>query len=147
MAKKTAPATKKTPLPKKTRLLSGGNPQVSMADGDAPVQAYIAAVPGWKRRICADLDALISRAIPGVSKAVKWNSPFYGAPGKGWAISYHVYTNYVKLTFFKGTSLSPVPSGGASKEGRWVNIGSDGFDEKMLTNWIKQAAELPGWMA
>lgn len=144
MAKKAA-AKRKTAGP--VKLLSGGNPQVSKAEGDAPVQAYIAAVPGWKREVCVELDTLIALVIPNVRKAVKWNSPFYGVPGKGWAISYHVFTNYIKLTFFKGTSLNPPPTGGSAQEARWINIGPDGFDEKQLKRWIKQAAKIPGWMA
>lgn len=144
MAKKAA-ATRKTAGP--VKLLSGGNPQVSKAVGDAPVQAYIAAVPGWKREVCVELDTLIARVIPNVQKAVKWNSPFYGVPEKGWAISYHVFTNCIKLTFFKGTSLNPPPTGGSAQEARWINIGPEGFDEKQLTRWIKQAAKIPGWMA
>ena len=147
MPSKPKAAPKKAARPRPAKLLSGGNPQVAKADGHAPVQAYIAAVPGWKKDVCLQLDALIVRTVPGVQKAVKWNSPFYGVPGQGWFASFHVFTNYVKLTFFKGTSLDPVPSGGAAQEGRWINIGPDGFDEKQLTRWIKQAAKIPGWMA
>jgi hypothetical protein len=132
---------------KKVVLLSGGNPQIAKADGDAPVQAYIAAIPGWKRDIGKRLDALIVRNAPGVRKAVKWNSPFYGIDGQGWFVSFHVFTRYVKVTFFRGTSLRPVPPGGTSKEARWIDIHEDDLDEAQMTNWIRQAAVLPGWLA
>ena len=132
--------TTRTPV-----LLSGGNPQIAKADGDAPVQAYIAALSDWKRDVAKQLDALIVRAVPKVRKAVKWNSPFYGIEGKGWFVSYHVFTRYVKLTFFAGTSLKPVPPGGTAKEARWIDIHEDDFDEKQITAWVKQAAKLPGW--
>ena len=98
----------------KPKLLSGGNPQIAMADGDAPVQAYIAAMPGWKRDVGKRLDALVVRAVPGVHKAVKWNSPLYGIEGKGWFLSIHVFTKYVKVAFFRGTSLRPIPPGKSS---------------------------------
>src|SRR5690349_2155266 len=98
--------------------LSGGNPQIAKADGDPPVRAYIAAMPGWKREVGERLDALIARAVPGVRRAVKWNSPFYGLEGQGWFVSFHVFTRFIKLTFFRGTSLSPNPPGGKSKEAR-----------------------------
>ena len=132
---------------KSVKLLSGGNPQIAKADGDAPVEAYIAAIPGWKREIGKRLDALIVRNAPGVRKAVKWNSPFYGIEGQGWFVSFHVFTRYVKLTFFRGTSLRPAPPGGTSKEARWIDIHEDDFDEAQITSWIKQAAALPGWLA
>jgi len=127
-------------------LLAGGNPQIAMADGDAPVQAYIAAIPGWKRDIGKRLDALITRHVPSVRKAVKWNSPFYGIEGQGWFLSFHVFTRAVKVTFFKGTSLEPIPSGGTAKEARWIDIHEDDFDEAQLASWVKQAAALPGWL-
>jgi hypothetical protein len=126
-------------------LLSGGNPQIAKADGDAPVQAYIAAVPGWKRDIARRLDALIMASVPDARKAVKWNSPFYGIEGNGWFASFHVFTNFVKLTFFRGTSLKPPPSGGKSKEGRWIDIHENDFNEAQIAKWVKQAAKLPGW--
>jgi hypothetical protein len=143
-------ATKKkasaAPKPKgKPALLSGGNPQIAKADGDAPVQAYIAAVPGWRRDVCKRLDALIVRTVPGVRKAVKWNSPFYGMEGQGWFVSYHVFTKAVKVTFFRGTSLRPVPPGGMGKEGRWIDVHEDDLDERQMATWLKQAAALPGW--
>src|ERR1041385_5433072 len=100
-------------------LLSGGNPQIAKSDGDAPVQAYIAAIPGWKRDIAKHLDLLIARSVPNVRKAVKWNSPFYGIDGQGWFASFHVFNRYIKLTFFRGTSLVPAPAGGTSKDARW----------------------------
>jgi hypothetical protein len=136
-------------LKNKPKLLSGGNPQIPKGGGDAPVQAYIAAMPGWKRDIGAQLDALITRAVPDVQKAVRWNSPFYGRSGQGWFLSTHCLTKYVKVTFFQGLSLKPIPPGGTAKSGeaRWLDIyENDGFDEKQLAVWIKQAAALPGWI-
>jgi len=127
------------------KLLSGGNPQIAKAEGDAPVQEYIAAMPGWKRDVGRRLDALIARTVPGVRKAVKWNSPFYGREGQGWFVSFHVFTRYVKVTFFKGTSLRPVPPGGTGKEGRWIDIHESDLDEAQMATWIRQAAALPGW--
>ncbi|HET7038747.1 MAG TPA: DUF1801 domain-containing protein, partial [Gemmatimonadales bacterium] len=127
-------------------LLSGGNPQVTKADGDAPVQAYIAAMPGWQRAMGKRLDALIGHTVPGVRKAVKWNSPFYGIEGQGWFLGFHVFTHYVKLTFFRGTSLRPVPPGGTGRDARWINIHEDDLDEAQVATWVKQAARLPGWV-
>src|ERR1044072_706725 len=106
----------------KVVLLSGGNPQIAKADGDAPVQAYIAAMPGWKRDLGKRLDALIVRNVPNVRKAVKWNSPLYGIEGQGWFLGFHVFTHYVKVTFFRGTSLRPIPPGGTGKDARWIDI-------------------------
>jgi hypothetical protein len=127
-------------------LLSGGNPQIAKAEGDAAVRAYIAAMPGWKRDVGKRLDALIVRNAPKVRKAVKWNSPFYGIESRGWFLSFHVFTRYVKVAFFRGTSLRPVPPG-ASKhpDVRYFDI-TEGveFDEPMRV-WVKQAAQLPGW--
>ena len=131
---------------KKVVLLAGGNPQIAMADGDAPVRAYLAAIPGWKRDVGKRLDALITRNVPHVRKAVKWNSPFYGVEGQGWFLSFHVFTRAIKVTFFRGTSLRPVPSGGKAKEARWIDVHEDDFDEAQLTKWVKQAAALPGWL-
>ena len=130
------------------RPLAGGNPQVAKAEGDAPVQAYVAAMPGWKRDVGRRLDALIVRTVPAVRKAVKWNSPFYGVEGKGWFLSFHVFTRYVKVTFFRGTSLRPVPPGESKhKEVRYLDIHEDGpLDEAQLATWIRQAAALPGWV-
>ena len=127
-------------------LLSGGNPQIAKADGDAPVQAYIAAMPGWKRALGKRLDALIVRHVPNVRKAVKWNSPFYGIEGEGWFLGLHTFTRYVKVTFFHGTSLRPVPPGGTSKDARWIDIHEDDLDEVQMAAWVKQAAALPGWV-
>ncbi|HEY6229953.1 MAG TPA: DUF1801 domain-containing protein [Pyrinomonadaceae bacterium] len=135
---------------KPVKLLSGGNPQIAKADGDAPVQAYIAAMPGWKRELGKRLDALIVRSVPNVSKAVKWNSPFYGIEGQGWFLSFHVFTRYVKVTFFRGASLRPAPPGGTAKSGdaRWIDIHeSDELDESQMAKWVKQAAALPGWLS
>jgi hypothetical protein len=128
-------------------LLSGGNPQIAKADGNAPVQAYIAAMPGWKRAVGKRLDALIVRTVPHVRKAVKWNSPFYGIEGQGWFLSFHVFTRYVKVTFFSGTSLRPVPPGASKhKDVRYLDIHEDDLDEAQLAKWVKQAAALPGWV-
>ena len=130
---------------KAVKLLSGGNPQIAKAEGDAPVQAYNAAMPDWKCGVGRRLDAIIERHVPQVRKAVKWNSPFYGIEGQGWFLGFHVFTRYVKVSFFRGTSLQPVPPGGESDEARWIDIHENDFDEVQLTSWIKQAAELPGW--
>jgi len=132
----------------KPPLLSGGNPQIAKADGDAPVQAYIAAMPGWKSDVGRRLDALITRAAPAVRKAVKWNSPFYGMDGQGWFLSFHCFTRYVKVTFFNGGSLSPLPPGESkSKAVRHLDIHEgDQFDEAQFAMWIRQASELPGWV-
>lgn len=129
-------------------LLAGGNPRIAKADGNAPVQAYIAAMPGWKRDLGKRLDALIVRHVPHVRKAVKWNSPFYGVEEQGWFLSFHVFTHYVKVSFFRGTSLRPVPPGGTGKDARWIDIRErDGLDEEQIVAWVKQAAALPGWLA
>ena len=133
----------------KVVLLSGGNPQIAKGDGDAPVQAYIAAMPDWKRAVGKRLDALIVRNVPKVRKAVKWNSPFYGVEGRGWFLSFHVYTRYVKVTFFNGASLRPVPPGSSKhKDVSYLDIREDDeIDEAQLSDWVKQAAALPGWTA
>jgi hypothetical protein len=143
VAKKTPRKTAKTAKPK---LLSGGNPQIAKAYGDAPVQAYIAAMPGWKSKVGRRLDTLITRAVPKAHKAVKWNSPFYGIEGEGWFLSYHVFAKYVKVAFFRGTSLSPVPPGQSKqKEVRYLDIHEDDkLDEAQFTAWVKQASKLPG---
>ena len=127
-------------------LLSGGNPQIAKADGDAPVQAYIAAMPGWKSDLGRRLDALIVREAPNVRKAVRWNSPFYGIEGQGWFVSYHVFVQYVKVTFFRGASLEPVPPGsGKDKDARWINIYEGELDEAQMAEWVRQATAQPGW--
>ena len=132
----------------KPTLLSGGNPQIAKAKGDAPVQAYIAAMPGWKRDVGRRLDALIARKVPRVRKAVRWNTPFYGIEGKGWFLSFHVFTKYVKVTFFKGVDLKPMPPGESKHaEVRYLDIKEDGFDEAQLVKWVKQASKISGWMA
>jgi len=131
----------------KPNLLSGGNPQIAKGDGDAPVQAYIAAMPGWKRDVGRRLDALIVRTVPDVQKAVKWNSPFYGVEGQGWILSFHCFTKYVKVTFFRGTSLRPPPPGESKQEDvRYLDIHEDDLDESQLAKWVRQAAKLPGWL-
>ena len=131
---------------KPVKLLTGGNPQIAKAKGNAPVQAYIAAMPGWKCNVGHRLDALIVRAVPGVRKAVKWNSPMYGIEGQGWFLSFHVFTHYVKVTFFRGTSLRPVPPGGTGKDARWIDIHEGDLDEAQMATWVRQAAVLPGWV-
>lgn len=132
---------------KRVTLLAGGNPQIPKGDGDAPVQAYIAAMPGWKRAVGQRLDALIVRHLPKVQKAVRWNSPFYGIEGQGWLLSFHVLTRCVQLNFFCGARLQPVPPGaGKDPDARWLNIGEgDELDEATVTAWLQQAARLPGW--
>ena len=141
------PATKgKAPAAgAKPALLSGGNPQIAKGYGDEPVQAYIAAMPGWKSDVGRRLDAIIERAVPGVKKAVKWNSPFYGVEEDRWFLSYHVFAKYVKVTFFRGTSLDPVPAGTSKHpEVRYLDIYEGEFDEKQFARWVKQASKLPG---
>jgi len=126
-------------------LLSGGNPQIAKGYGDAPVQAYIAAMPDWKREVGRRLDEIIVRAVPRVSKAVKWNSPFYGNEGDGWFLSFHVFAKYIKVTFFRGTSLRPVPLGESKHpEVRYLDIHEGELDEAQFTAWVKQASKLPG---
>jgi hypothetical protein len=143
--RKTAPEPQSRKIAKPT-LLAGGNPQIAKANGDAPVQAYIAAMPGWKRDVGRRLDALIVRTVPGVRKAVKWNSPLYGVEGQDWFLGIHCFTNYVKVAFFRGTSLRPVPPGESkSKDTRYLDIHEDDqLDEAQLAAWVKQASQLPG---
>src|SRR5207342_2008162 len=131
----------------KPALLAGGNPQIAKADGDAPVQAYIAAIPGWKRDVGRRLDALIVRTVPDVRKAVKWNSPFYGIEGRGWFLNFHCFTRYVKVAFFRGTSLRPLlPGESKHKEVRYFDVHEDDqIDEALVASWIRQASALPGW--
>jgi hypothetical protein len=151
-SKKSAKVAKKTAAKRvaaKPLLLSGGNPQIAKGYGDAPVQAYIAAMPGWKRDVGRRLDALIVRTVPGVRKAVKWNSPFYGVEdeGQGWFLSFHCFTKYIKVTFFRGTSLHPVPPGPSKqKDVRYLDIHEDELDEAQFAAWVKQANQLPGVM-
>ena len=142
-----ATRTAKRPA-KKPKLLSGGNPQIAKAVGDAPVQAYIAAMPGWKRDLGCRLDALIAREAPNVRKAVRWNSPFYGVEGQGWFLNFHCFTKYVKVAFFRGTSLRPVPPGESKHtEVRYLDIHEDDpLDEAQMATWIRQAAATPGWV-
>ena len=150
-AKKSTRVAKKTVKKRraaKPKLLAGGNPQIAKAEGDAPVQAYIAAMPGWKSDVGRRLDALITSTVPGVRKAVTWNSPFYGVEGQGWFLDFHTFTNYVKVAFFRGTSLNPVPPGESKhKEVRYLDIREgEGFDEAQMVAWVRQAAALPGWV-
>lgn len=129
----------------RSTLLAGGNPQVAKADGDAPVDNYIEAMPGWKRDVGRCLDRLIVRAVPKVSKAVRWNSPFYGIAGQGWFLSFHCLTRYIKVAFFNGTSLRPLPPVESKNEGtRYFHIyEGDSIDEELVASWVRQASELP----
>ena len=127
-------------------LLAGDNPQIPKGGGDAPVQVYIAAMPGWKSDVGRRLDDLIVRTVPNVRKAVRWNSPFYGIEGEGWFVSCHVFTRYIRVTFFQGASLRPVPAGAdKDKDSRWVDIDEGELEEDQMATWIRQAAALPGW--
>ena len=149
-AKRTVRVSKTRKYPaKRVVLLTGGNPQIAKGEGDAPVQAYIAAMPGWKREFGRRLDALIVRGAPSVQKAVKWNSPFYGIEGQGWFLSFHVFTRYLKVSFFRGASLQPVPPGASKQKNvRYLDIHEDDeLDEAQFIRWVKQAAALPGWLA
>ncbi len=132
---------------KKPVLLSGGNPRIAKADGDAPVQAYLAAMPGWKRDVGRRLDAVIARAVPHARRAVKWNSPFYGIEGRGWFLAMHVFTKYVKVAFFKGAALRPLPPGGSKSDAtRYLDVREgDALDEAQFASWVKQASAIPGW--
>ncbi len=131
---------------REVRLLSGGNPQIAKGDGDGPVQAYIAAMPGWKRELGRVLDDLIVGTVPEVRKAVRWNSPWYGVDGQGWFTSFHVFTHYVKVTFLNGALLSPAPPGsGKDPDSRWVDIHEGELHEAQMVEWVRQAAALPGW--
>lgn len=131
----------------KPKLLAGGNPQIAMADGNEPVQAYIAAMPGWKRPVGHLIDTLTERAVPGVSKAVKWNSPFYGLPGQGWFLSFHCYAKYVKVAFFNGSQLIPLPPVESKQQQvRYLHIHeAEQVDEAQFSQWVRQASKLPGW--
>jgi hypothetical protein len=133
----------------KVTLLSGGNPQIPKGDGDKPVQAYIAAMPGWKQQVGRTLDKLITQSVPQVRKAVKWNSPFYGIEGQGWFLNYHCFNKFVRVAFFNGAQLNPLPPGESKqKEVRYFDIYENvAVDEKQLTDWIQQAAALPGWIS
>ncbi len=133
--------------PRKPKLLSGGNPQIAKADGDEPVQAYIAAMPGWKSDAGRELDAIITRALPSVKKAVRWNSPFYGIEGEGWFLGLHCLTKYIKVAFFQGASLDPIPPvASKDKNARYFHIyQGDALDEAQIRKWVKQASKLPGW--
>jgi len=128
-------------------LLSGGNPQIAKGDGDEPVQAYIAAMPGWKADIGRRLDTLIVCTVPNVQKAVKWNSPFYGIEGRGWFLSIHCFTKYIKVTFFRGAELDPLPPGSSkAPECRHIDIREgEPFDQERMASWIVQASQRPGW--
>ena len=147
-SKPTGEKAKPAPAAGAVKLLSGGNPQIPKGDGDAPVQAYITALPGWKQPLAERLDLLITLLVPEVRKAVKWNSPFYGVEGQGWFLNLHAFTHYLRLTFFAGASLKPTPPGHTPKSGeaRWLDLHeTTPFDEKRLVTWIKQAAVIPGW--
>ena len=139
--RKTGPA----PQSGKVNLLSGGNPQIAKGYGDAPVRAYIAALPGWKRAVGRRLDALITRTIPGVHKAVKWNSPFYGVESESWFLSFHCYTNYIKVAFLRGAALHPLPPGKSKQKSvRYLDVRENELDQDQFVEWIEQAAKLPG---
>ncbi len=127
-------------------LLSGGNPQIAKGYGDAPVEAYLAAMPGWKQDVGRRIDALVTRAVPGVRKAVKWNSPFYGAGDEGWFLSFHCFAKYVKVAFFRGAALDPLPpEGSRQKDVRYLHLREgEPLDEARFTDWVRQASELPG---
>jgi hypothetical protein len=127
-------------------LLSGGNPRIPKGDGDAPVQAYLAALPGWKGEVGRRLDALIVETVPGVQKAVKWNTPFYGAEPKSWFLAYHATAKYMKIAFFRGALLSPMPPvDSKDAERRYLHVSSlDTFDEAQFADWVRQARESPG---
>ena len=147
--RKTSRKTKPNSRARRTKkpvLLSGGNPQIAKGDGDAPVRAYIAAMPGWKRALGRRLDALIVRSVPHVRKAVKWNSPFYGIEGQGWFLSFHCFARYVKVAFFRGSSLRPLPPGESRhKQVRYLDIREDDeLDEAQFAAWVEQASGLPG---
>ena len=147
-SKKSAKVAKKAAgerVAAKPALLAGGNPQIAKGDGDAPVQAYLAAIPGWKSALGRRLDALVVRTVPDVHKGVRWNSPFYGIEGQGWFLGFHTFTNAVKVTFFRGTSLRPVPPGGTGEDARWIDVHEDDLDEAQMAKWVKKAAALPGW--
>jgi hypothetical protein len=145
VAGKKEPTTAKPGKTGDAVLLSGGNPQIAKGYGDEPVQAYISAMPGWKSGIGRRLDAIIERTVPGVKKAVKWNSPFYGLEEDRWFLSYHCFTRYVKVTFFRGTSLDPVPAGTSKHpEVRYLDIYEGELDEKQFADWVKQVSKLPG---
>ncbi len=143
MPKRTTPAQSNATEPV---LLSGGNPQIAKGDGDAPVQAYIAAMPGWKRDVGRDLDALIERTVPNVRKAVRWNSPFYGIPDEGWFLSFHCFAKYIKVTFLRGTALQPPPPEKSKHPNvRYLHIHeNEPLDEEQWRDWLEQAAAMPG---
>jgi hypothetical protein len=129
----------------KPKLLAGGNPQIAKGYGNAPVKAYLAALPGWKREVGRRLDALVERTVPGVHKAVKWNSPFYGVENQSWFLSFHCYTNYIKVAFFRGTSLRPLPPGESKQKWvRYLDVGKEELDEEQFVDWVEQASKLPG---
>jgi hypothetical protein len=147
-SKKNETDSGKKSVSSKPILLSGGNPQISKAEGNAPVQAYILSMPGWKRKVGRRIDELITRNLPNVRKAVKWNSPFYGIEGQGWFLNFHVFTKYIKIAFFNGSSLHPVPPGESKdKNVRYVDIyEADKIDETQFISWVQQAAAIPGWI-
>lgn len=144
----TRPTSTKAGTKKKVVLLSGGNPQIAKADGDKPVQAYIAALSGWQRDVAKRIDAIVVKSVPNVIKAVKWNSPFYGIEGQGWFLSVHAFTHYLKVAFFRGASLKPMPPGPSKdKNTRYLDVRAGELDDAQLAAWVTQAAALPGWMA
>ncbi len=144
-SKKSAKRATERP-PEQPRLLSGGNPQIPKGDGDAPVQAYVSALPGWKRDVGRRLDALVVRTVPDVRKAVRWNTPFYGLEGRGWFLAFHCMTKYIKVTWFRGASLRPIPPVASKLEAvRYFHVHEDDeLDEELVASWIRQASKLPG---
>jgi len=147
IARRSAKIAKRPPAKRPTaKLLSGGNPQIAKGEGDGSVQAYIAAMPGWKRDVGRKLDAIITRSATGVRKAVKWNSPFYGGLG-GWFLSFHCYTKFVKVAFFRGAALKPQPPGASKQKNvRYLDIYEGEWDEAQFAKWVRQASKLSGWM-
>ncbi len=156
MAKRTAAGSRRpwprAPLPPlapgEVRLLAGGNPQIPKGDGEGPVQAYWAALPGWKGDVGRRLDALVAAAAPHARRAVRWNSPFYGTDEFGWFLSFHALTKALKATFFNGAGLTPPPPGGTPRSGeaRWLDVREhEPLDETLFTEWVRQAAARPGW--
>lgn len=138
---------KKQPSRPEPKLLAGGNPQIPKGDGDAPVQAYLSALPGWKQGIGRQLDEIISATVPSVLKGVRWNSPFYGVEGQGWFLNFHAFNTYMKVAFFNGASLDPLPPGESKDENvRYLSISEDaGLDAEQFTDWVRQSSKLPGW--
>ena len=145
-SKRPTGTSAKPPTRQQPVLLAGGNPQIAKGDGDAPVQAYLAAMPEWKQDIGRRLDTLIEAHVPGVQKAVRWNSPFYGVAGRGWFLSLHCYTNWVRVAFFNGTALDPMPPGASKYDCvRYLDVREGALDEAQFAEWVRPASAIPGW--